>query len=117
MLFGHVICAIRLSKQYTVPLVIGDLMQLVNDKVNLYMPIKGIERYANGGILKSKRKTWSLSERVIDYKALVGDSSDNYPGVQGIGKALEQLNLSTNLEALKDIVKKSGGKRGCYRGL
>ena len=62
-----------------------DLMQLVNDRVKLYMPQKGL---SDGKIIDrdgvmEKLGVWP--EQVIDYKALVGDPSDNYPGVTGIG--------------------------------
>lgn len=62
-----------------------DLMQLVNDKVRLYMPQKGL---SDGIIVDRDRVREKLGvwpEQVVDYKALVGDSSDNYPGVTGIG--------------------------------
>jgi DNA polymerase-1 len=62
-----------------------DLMQLVNDKVNLYMPIKGMSDMQIIDRDKVKDRLGVYPEQVIDYKALVGDSSDNYPGVQGIG--------------------------------
>jgi len=62
-----------------------DLMQLVNDHVNLYMPQKGL----SDGVLidgeKVKEKLGVRPDQVVDYKALVGDSSDNYPGINGIG--------------------------------
>ncbi|OGD10115.1 hypothetical protein A2395_04160 [Candidatus Amesbacteria bacterium RIFOXYB1_FULL_47_9] len=62
-----------------------DLMQLVNDHVNLYMPQKGL----SDGVLidgeKVKEKLGVRPDQIVDYKALVGDSSDNYPGINGIG--------------------------------
>ena len=74
-----------------------DLMQLVNDKVSLYMPIKGMSDMQIINREKVKERLGVYPERVIDYKALVGDSSDNYPGVQGIGP-VGKLNLSTNFK-------------------
>jgi len=62
-----------------------DLMQLVDEKVNLYMPIKGMSDMQMIDKDKVKDKLGVWPEQVIDYKALVGDSSDNYPGVVGIG--------------------------------
>jgi DNA polymerase-1 len=62
-----------------------DILQLVSEKVKVYMPYKGISE----GKIYSKKEVEDLlgvkPEQVIDYKALVGDSSDNYPGVNGIG--------------------------------
>ena len=62
-----------------------DYMQLVNDKVHLYMPQKGL---SDGAIIdrdKVREKLGVEPEQVVSYKGLVGDSSDNYPGVTGIG--------------------------------
>ncbi len=62
-----------------------DLMQLVNKKIKLYMPIKGLSdtQIVDRDRVHEKLGVWP--EQVIDYKALVGDASDNYPGVVGIG--------------------------------
>ena len=62
-----------------------DIMQLVDKKVKLYAPQKG---FAQGELFDSKKVKALLGvspEQIIDYKALVGDPSDNYPGVTGIG--------------------------------
>ncbi len=62
-----------------------DYMQLVNKKVKLYMPQKGL---SDGVIIDEdgvREKLGVRPDQVIDYKGLVGDSSDNYPGVAGIG--------------------------------
>jgi len=54
-------------------------------------------------------------EQIVDYKALTGDSSDNYPGVPGIGPktAVELLKefgnlekLYRNVEGVKENIKK-----------
>jgi len=62
-----------------------DIMQLVNRKVKVYAPIKGF----SGAELFGRKKVRQLlnvwPEQIIDYKALVGDPSDNYPGVPGVG--------------------------------
>jgi DNA polymerase-1 len=77
----------NLKKQTEVVIITGDrdLMQLVDDRTFLYMPQKGL----SDGILIDKDKVMEKlgvhPEQVVDYKALVGDSSDNYPGVTGIG--------------------------------
>ena len=62
-----------------------DMMQLVNLRVSLYMPLKGITdaQVVDRDRVRERLGVWP--EQVIDYKALVGDSSDNYPGVASIG--------------------------------
>ena len=62
-----------------------DLMQLVDDKVKLYLPIKGVSEAQLFGSAEVKEKLGVPPELVVDYKGLVGDPSDNYPGVKGIG--------------------------------
>ncbi len=64
-----------------------DILQLVDDakKIRVYLMEKGVTQ---GRIYKEKdveERLGILPSVVVDYKALVGDSSDNYPGVRGIG--------------------------------
>ena len=82
-----------------------DLMQLVNNKVTMLDAMKNrlirheqvVEKFGVG------------PERVIDVQALAGDSSDNVPGVEGIGiKTAAQLineygDLDTLLERAEEI--------------
>ena len=82
-----------------------DLMQLVNDKVTMLDPMKErtigraevIERFGVG------------PEKVIEVQALAGDSTDNVPGVPGIGvKTAAQLieeygDLETLLDRAEEI--------------
>jgi DNA polymerase-1 len=62
-----------------------DLMQLVDKQVVLYMPQKGLSDAVIVDEDKVMEKLGVHPSQVIDYKGLVGDSSDNYPGVAGIG--------------------------------
>ena len=58
-----------------------DFAQLVNDRVTLYDTMKEI-KYNREGVMNK----WGIwPEQMIDYLAIVGDSSDNIPGVAGIG--------------------------------
>jgi len=52
-------------------------------------------------------------ERVVDYLALVGDSSDNVPGVKGVGEktALELLTTFGDLDAILANAERIPGKR------
>lgn len=62
-----------------------DLLQLVNSHVLMLAPITGITKMTLFDEAKVREKYGLRPEQFIDYKALVGDSSDNYPGVTGIG--------------------------------
>src|SRR4029079_8499683 len=58
-----------------------DLMQLVNDCVVMYDTMKDVRI----GIPEVIEKFGVPPNKVIDVQALVGDTSDNVPGVPGIG--------------------------------
>src|SRR6476660_283151 len=65
-----------------------DLMQLVNDCVTMYDTMKD-KRIGPAGVIE---KFGVGPEKVIEVQALIGDSSDNVPGVPGIGvKTAAQL--------------------------
>ena len=80
---------------YRVVIVTGDsdLLQLVGDDVSVVLP--GAQRFGEirAFDLDGVRARYGFGpERVPDYKALVGDTSDNIPGVPGIGdKTAKQL--------------------------
>lgn len=62
-----------------------DILQLISKKVKVYLIIKGV---SNGELVDAKKCKEMLGvtpAQIVDYKALMGDSSDNYPGVRGIG--------------------------------
>ena len=75
-----------------------DLMQLYNKNVRLYDPMKN-KFIAEEDVIK---KFGVKSDKVIDVQSLAGDSSDNVPGVPGIGvkTAAELINKYGNLEKL-----------------
>ncbi|MDD2684211.1 MAG: DNA polymerase I [Candidatus Cloacimonetes bacterium] len=65
-----------------------DYCQLLEDGVTLYDPMKDSTLDKDGVYARYQVR----AEQFIDYLALVGDSSDNIPGVRGIGpKAAEAL--------------------------
>lgn len=90
-----------------------DILQLVRAKVKVYAPGRGMAGpviYNKAGVFKY---LGIYPEQIVDYKALVGDSSDNYPGVPGVGPktAVELLgkyknlvNLYRHLKQLKPLV-------------
>ena len=62
-----------------------DILQLVNDHVFTYMPTKGLSEAKLYGAKETVKRLGVRPEKIPDLKALMGDSSDNYPGVPGIG--------------------------------
>lgn len=63
-----------------------DLLQLVEEGVQVAIPKKGVSDLRIYDA-KAVEEDWGvLPEQVIDYKGLRGDTSDNIPGVKGIGE-------------------------------
>ena len=75
-----------------------DLMQLVSDKIRLYDPMKSKVI----GAKEVFEKFGVKPNQVIDVQSLAGDSSDNIPGVPGIGvkTAAELINKYKTLDML-----------------
>ena len=75
-----------------------DLMQLYRKNVRIYDPMKN--KFISEDDIFNKFGV--DSSKVIDVQALAGDSSDNVPGVPGIGikTAAELINKYVNLEKL-----------------
>ncbi len=69
-----------------------DIMQLIDDRIFVYLPVRGLSQAKMMKRRDVYGKLGVYPEQIIDYKALMGDPSDNYPGVFGIGpKTAEQL--------------------------
>ncbi|MYL72279.1 DNA polymerase I [Halobacillus litoralis] len=86
-----------------------DLLQLVNEQITVSLTKKGItnvDTYTPSFLME---KMEVRPDQIIDLKALMGDSSDNIPGVPGVGektavKLLKQFDTLENLyEHLNDV--------------
>jgi len=62
-----------------------DLLQLVNPQVMVLSPLVGLKTLTMYDEQKVEEKYGVKPSQFIDYKALIGDNSDGYPGVAGIG--------------------------------
>jgi DNA polymerase I len=62
-----------------------DLLQLVNGHVKVLMPVNGFSKTALFDEQAVEEKYGVHPKQFVDYKALIGDASDGYPGVTGIG--------------------------------
>ncbi|MHB8777742.1 MAG: DNA polymerase I [Anaerolineales bacterium] len=60
-----------------------DLLQLVNERTTVYLAGDDQTYITNEDVIK---KLGVRPDQVVDYKALVGDTSDNIPGVKGVGE-------------------------------
>ena len=84
-----------------------DFLQLVSDKVHCYSPVKK-KIYTPKDVLEEFGVS---SQNFLNYKVLMGDSSDNIPGITGLGpKKLLKLfpELNSDVEVTLDsIIEKS----------
>ena len=82
-----------------------DMMQLVTDKVFVYSPGNRFKPTTTYTVDKVKDRWGVDPSQFIDYLAMVGDSSDNVPGVEGIG-AKSAVKLIQEYETLEEILEK-----------
>jgi 5'-3' exonuclease len=92
-----------------------DLLQVVAERVHVVIMKKGPSNYAvydEAALLEERGLT---PRQIIELKGLTGDTSDNYPGVKGIGEktALKLLaeygdidNILANLESVSASIRK-----------
>ncbi len=117
--------AARVSKEpVETYIVTGDMdtLQLVNPKVKVYTLRKGL---ADTVIYDEKMVNERFGfgpELVVDYKAIRGDTSDNIPGVPGIGEKgaaelIIKLKTIENIYKKFDELKKLGFKDGLIKRL
>jgi DNA polymerase I len=111
----------RQAKDHDVPVHIitgdRDLLQLVDDNTSIELPTRGnrpAEIFADD---ESVTDYFGVPPHlVVDYKALVGDTSDNIPGIRGVGpktavKLLDQYGTLDNIFAHVDEIKGAVGKK------
>ena len=104
------------SKGWCVNILSGDrdLFQLVDDQKDIYVLYMGGGPYAKSGnptLMNEngvKEKLGVAPERVVDLKALTGDSSDNIPGIKGVGPktAINLLKENDTLDGIYQALDK-----------
>ena len=91
-----------------------DSFQLVTEKVTVWFTKKGISELVMLTPENLKENYGVEANQVCDLKALMGDSSDNIPGVQGVGEktALSLIEKYSSIESLYDHADEISGKMG-----
>ena len=91
-----------------------DYFQLVDINVNIRYPktIMGKTEYIIYDNYKINEEYGLTPEKLIEVKALMGDASDNIPGVKGIGEktALKLIIQFGSLEKIYEYIENSDGK-------
>ena len=90
-----------------------DLLQLVNERTAVYLAGDNQLYITDEDVIK---KLGVRPNQVVDYKAIVGDTSDNIPGIKGVGEktAVALLEKFDTLDAiyknLEEVEKRWRGK-------
>ncbi|HUC96018.1 MAG TPA: 5'-3' exonuclease H3TH domain-containing protein, partial [Candidatus Saccharimonadia bacterium] len=102
-----------------------DVLQLISSHTKAYILKTGLSNIEQYDVAFFEKKHGIKVEQFLDYKSLVGDASDNIPGVPGIGNksAVELLNqyptlddIYTNLALIKStlVSKLEAGRKSAY---
>jgi DNA polymerase-1 len=90
-----------------------DLTQLSSEQTTVGITRKGITDIEEYTPLHIKEKYGLAPEQIIDMKGLMGDTSDNIPGVPGVGEktAIKLLKEFETLEKLIASIEQVGGQK------
>ncbi len=90
---------------YPVDIISGDkdLLQLVSENITVHLTKKGITELDDYTVDNFYEKLGFNPNQHVDYKAMIGDSSDNLPGVKGIGPKTA-LTLLQEYQSLENII-------------
>src|SRR5699024_10785057 len=90
-----------------------DLLQLVSEHVTVDVTKKGVSQVESYTPESMLEKMEVSPEQVIDLKALMGDSSDNIPGVPGVGvkTATKLLKQYKTLDKIYENIDEISGKK------
>ncbi|NQU19580.1 DNA polymerase I [bacterium] len=79
-----------------------DMLQLVDNKINVYNPYKGEGLYFN---TKEVEEQFGVKPKnIVDLLSLMGDSADNIPGVKGVGEKTA-VGLLKEFKDIKGLLK------------
>lgn len=94
------------SQEMNVQILTGDhdSLQLLTDRINVIIMKKGMSNYAVYTPQLFLEEKGITPQQFIDLKGLMGDTSDNYPGVRGIGEktALKLIQEYQSIEGVLD---------------
>jgi 5'-3' exonuclease len=97
--------AVQAKGQANVSILTGDqdILQLIDDHISVILLKKGFGNYLVHNTETFYNEKGINPKQMVDLKALMGDPSDNYPGVKGIGEKTA-LKLLQQFEHVDGIV-------------
>lgn len=83
-----------------------DLLQLSKEHITIRLAGRKLSEAIDYDPKEVKEKFGVEPQQIVDYKAMVGDASDNIPGVRGVGKktAEKLLNQYKNLDEIYENI-------------
>ncbi|MET3682619.1 DNA polymerase-1 [Alkalibacillus flavidus] len=90
-----------------------DLLQLASNNTQVSLTRKGVSEIETYTPETIQDKMGISKEQIIDLKALMGDQSDNIPGVPGVGEktAVKLINQFGTVESIYDNLDNVSGKK------
>lgn len=90
-----------------------DSLQLISDKTSVYLTKKGISELDRYDYAAFQEEYGLIPDQIRDLKGLMGDASDNIPGVPGVGEktALKLLHQYGTVEELYQHLDDFNGKK------
>ena len=88
-----------------------DMLQIVDDNTRMYRLLKGFSKLEEMDVPAVEEKYGILKSQFLDLKALKGDTSDNIPGVPGVGEktAVKLLNEYGTLNGIYEHIDEIAG--------
>lgn len=80
-----------------------DMLQLIDERIRVIIMKKGHGNYMVYGVESLMAEKQLAPRQIVDLKGLMGDTSDNYPGVRGIGEKTA-LKLIQQFESIEGIL-------------
>ncbi len=103
------------SRGFKVVIITGDrdALQLVEDNIEIMYTRKGLSDIVAYDLSRVRDDYELEPEQLIDMKGLMGDSSDNIPGVPGIGKKTAKMLLKefNDMDTVLDNIEEVSGKK------
>ena len=110
------VATIAQKEGYEVSIISGDqdMLQLVDQHITVYRTIKGVTELEANTPDYIKEKYNLVPDQIRDLKGLMGDTSDNIPGIKGVGEktALKLLYTYSTVENLAEHLDELKGKMG-----
>lgn len=91
-----------------------DALQLITDNTHVLMTKKGISETIEYDISTLAAEYGLEPARMVDLKGLMGDSSDNLPGIKGVGEKTA-LKLLAKYGTMENVLENAESEKGALR--